>query len=51
MAMTTEEVNEYLNQQKAAQENGTETETNNPQGKEPEPKTETADSQPATSHV
>lgn len=48
MAMTTEEVNEYLAQQKAAQENGTETETNNPQGKEPEPKTETADSQPAT---
>lgn len=40
--MTTEEALEYLNQQKGA------TETNNPQGNEPTPKTETADSQPAT---
>lgn len=48
MAMTTEEVNEYLRQQKAGQATETETETNdNPQGQGQNPNTETADSQPA----
>lgn len=49
MAMSTEEVNEYLRQQKAGQATETETDNNdNPQGQEQNPNTETATSQTAT---